>query len=172
MPEDEETRLARKAANERVPLEDQGVEDPIGPQAGESQAPADERLGTFDEEAQKSGVEPDATPDASLPKPQAGSEAPKVDAAPEEEADVGLGAEEDAALTEGLATAEAAESTLPGLGEGLMALTAIGGILYSAFDKPKVDNSPAPVALPPAPTIANTAFASAPLIDSNQFHSL
>ena len=169
LPEDEETRLAR-IRESRAPLEDQGLENPIGPRPGESQAPTDERLGTFTEEAQKSGVEPDA----SLPKPQPQPEssAPKVDPAPEETADLGIGAEEDAALTEGLATAEAAESALPGLGEGLMALTAIGGIIYSALDKPEKSSTPAPVALPPPPVQGDTAFASAPLIDSNQFHSL
>ena len=178
MPEDEETRLARLRES-RAPLESQGVEQPTGPLPGESEQQTADRLGTFDAEARQAGAEAPRQPD--LPaRPQPGADdAPKpppeaTDPAPALEAGEGAEAAEDAALAEGVATAEAAESALPGIGEGLMALTAIGGAIYGAIEGSKHHEAapPPPAPLPKPPVIPNTAFASAPLIDSNQFHSL
>ena len=81
------------------------------------------------------------------------------------------------AETEGeLVPAEAAEAALPGVGEVLMGLTAIGGLVRGAIKEhkeKKAMDADAPVA-PQAPTqqASGIAFSSAPVIDSSDYHHL
>ena len=81
------------------------------------------------------------------------------------------------AETEGeLVPAEAAEAALPGVGEVLMGLTAIGGLVRGAIKEhkeKKAMEADAPVA-PQAPTQQSSgiAFSSAPVIDSSDYHHL
>ena len=86
----------------------------------------------------------------------------------------GLEASE-AAEAEALAGVEAAESAMPGLGEALMGITAIGGAIYGGIigeEEKKAPTIPAPPPMPKMPQMANVAFASAPTIDSAAYHNL
>ena len=89
---------------------------------------------------------------------------PKLSAAPESTASR-------IASTEAtLAPAEEAEAAIPGLGEILEGLTAIGGAIAGSVESSKAPPPPPKVAPPPMPAGPTLAFNAAPVIDSADYH--
>ena len=89
---------------------------------------------------------------------------PKLSAAPESTASR-------IASTEAtLAPAEEAEAAIPGLGEILEGLTAIGGAIAGSVESSKKAPPPPTVRAPPTPAGPTLAFNAAPVIDSADYH--
>lgn len=70
-----------------------------------------------------------------------------------------------------LAPAEEAEAAVPGLGEILEGLTAIGGAIAGSVESSKKAPPPPKVAPPPMPAGPTLAFNAAPVIDSADYHN-
>lgn len=70
-----------------------------------------------------------------------------------------------------LAPAEEAEAAIPGLGEILEGLTAIGGAIAGSVESSKKAPPPPKVAPPPMPAGPTLAFNAAPVIDSADYHN-
>tara|TARA_R110000823_G_scaffold112919_4_gene234823 strand:- start:4514 stop:5827 length:1314 start_codon:yes stop_codon:yes gene_type:complete len=69
-----------------------------------------------------------------------------------------------------LAPEEAVADAIPGVGELLGGLLAIGGAIFGAVESSKSDDTPAPKQ-PQGPVAAQIAFSSAPVIDSDDYHN-
>ena len=72
---------------------------------------------------------------------------------------------------------ESGAAELPGVGEALMGVTALGGLIGGLFEhhsaQKAMDSTPAPVApsMPQAPRAPQESFQVAPTIDSTNFYN-
>jgi len=133
-----------------------------------------QQLSTFD--AESSDVSRGSNAPANAPLPSNNIKTKLSPTSEEEGAGFGEGvAEEEAAL----GATEAAEASIPGVGEILMGITALAGAAYGGYEgveqankAKEAQNIKAPAPMPQAPTMQAMAFSSAPVIDSAAFHSL
>lgn len=161
--------------------------EPPEPEPSQTQPPAESeldratrRLNDLEEEDRQAQAEPTARvtqPTADQARQLAGDDKDKPPSYDDEadEADEGLKkaatAGEDIEKAEvSLAPEEEVASAIPGAGEILEGLLAIGGAIYGGVEAAKADDVSAPKQ-PQGPVAPQLAFSSAPVIDSDDYHN-